>query len=96
MVVAAVILDPDRIPEGLNDSKLMTPEAREDRYHAIMATSIVSVVIGPVNASTATIFCRRACGACAPPIAGSACRPARSEVFLAVEGRSPLRRSKSP
>jgi ribonuclease HII len=33
-------------PEGLNDSKLMTPEAREDRYHAIIATSIVSVVIG--------------------------------------------------
>ena len=48
-MVAAVILDPDRIPEGLNDSKLMTPEAREDRYHAIMATSIVSVVIGPVK-----------------------------------------------
>src|SRR6476660_1192037 len=49
VVVAAVILDPDRIPEGLNDSKLMTPEAREDRYHAIIATSIVSVVIGPVK-----------------------------------------------
>jgi len=49
VVVAAVILDPDRIPEGLNDSKLMTPDAREDRYQAIMATSIVSVVIGPVR-----------------------------------------------
>jgi ribonuclease HII len=49
VVVAAVILDPDRIPEGLNDSKLMTPAAREDRYQAIMATSIVSVVIGPVR-----------------------------------------------
>jgi len=49
VVVAAVILDPDRIPEGLNDSKLMTPEARADRYEAIMATSIVSVVIGPVK-----------------------------------------------
>jgi len=49
VVVAAVILDPNRIPEGLNDSKLMTPEARADRYEAIMATSIVSVVIGPVK-----------------------------------------------
>lgn len=49
VVVAAVILDPDRIPEGLNDSKLMTAAAREDRYQAIMATSIVSVVIGPVR-----------------------------------------------
>ena len=28
VVVAAVILNPDCIPEGLNDSKLLTPEAR--------------------------------------------------------------------
>jgi ribonuclease HII len=49
VVVAAVILDPDRIPGGLNDSKLMTPDAREDRYGEIVATSIVAVVIGPVR-----------------------------------------------
>src|SRR5262245_49105594 len=49
VVVAAVILNPDRIPEGLNDSKVLTPEAREDRYAEIMATAIVSVVIGPVK-----------------------------------------------
>jgi ribonuclease HII len=49
VVVAAVILDPNRIPEGLNDSKLMTPQAREDRYAEIVATSIVAVVIGPVR-----------------------------------------------
>jgi ribonuclease HII len=49
VVVAAVILNPDRIPEGLNDSKLLTPEAREDRYAEIVATSIVSVVIGQVR-----------------------------------------------
>ncbi len=39
VVVAAVILNPDRIPEGLNDSKVLTAEAREDRYVEIMATS---------------------------------------------------------
>jgi len=49
VVVAAVILNPDRIPEGLNDSKLLTPDAREDRYAEIVATSIVSVVIGQVR-----------------------------------------------
>jgi len=49
VVVAAVILNPDRIPEGLNDSKLLAPEAREDRYAEIMATSCVSVVIGQVS-----------------------------------------------
>jgi ribonuclease HII len=49
VVVAAVILNPDRIPEGLNDSKVLTPAMREDRYAEIVATSIVSVVIGPVK-----------------------------------------------
>jgi ribonuclease HII len=49
VVVAAVILNPDRIPEGLNDSKLLTPEAREDRYAEIMATAAVSIAIGPVK-----------------------------------------------
>jgi ribonuclease HII len=49
VVVAAVILDPERIPEGLNDSKVLTPKEREERYAEIVATSIVSVVIGPVK-----------------------------------------------
>ncbi len=49
VVVAAVILNPDRIPEGLNDSKLLTPEVREDRYAEIMATSCVAIAIGHVR-----------------------------------------------
>jgi ribonuclease HII len=49
VVVAAVILNPDRIPEGLNDSKLLTADAREDRYAEIMATSCVSIIIGQVR-----------------------------------------------
>ena len=49
VVVAAVILNPDRIPAGLNDSKLMTPEAREDRYAEILATSCVAIAIGQVR-----------------------------------------------
>lgn len=49
VVVAAVILNPDRIPEGLNDSKLLTPEAREDRYAEIVATACVSIIIGHVR-----------------------------------------------
>jgi ribonuclease HII len=49
VVVAAVILNPDRIPNGLNDSKLMTPEAREDRYGEIIATSCVAIAIGHVG-----------------------------------------------
>jgi ribonuclease HII len=49
VVVAAVILNPDRIPEGLNDSKLLTPQEREERFAEIVATAIVSVTVGPVR-----------------------------------------------
>jgi ribonuclease HII len=49
VVVAAVILNPDRIPEGLNDSKLLTAQAREDRYAEIIATACVSIAIGQVR-----------------------------------------------
>lgn len=49
VVVAAVILNPDRIPDGLNDSKQLTPEAREDRYREILATAIVGIAIGNVR-----------------------------------------------
>ena len=49
VVVAAVILNPDRIPEGLNDSKLLTADAREDRYVEIVATACVAIAIGQVR-----------------------------------------------
>jgi ribonuclease HII len=49
VVVAAVILNPDRIPEGLNDSKVLTAEVREDRYQEIMATACVAIAIGHVR-----------------------------------------------
>ena len=49
VVVAAVILDPDRIPEGINDSKVLSPADREERYAEIMATSCVSIAVGNVR-----------------------------------------------
>jgi ribonuclease HII len=49
VVVAAVVLDRNHIPEGLNDSKKLTPQAREDRFEEIAATARVSVVIGQVR-----------------------------------------------
>ena len=36
MVAAAVVLDPERIPRGLNDSKKLDAEAREKLYEKIM------------------------------------------------------------
>src|SRR5882757_6532068 len=43
VVAAAVILDRKRIPKGLNDSKQMTPEAREEAFARIMDCAVVGV-----------------------------------------------------
>ncbi len=46
MVAAAVVLDPDNIPRGLNDSKKLDAEEREKLYLKICATAHVSVAFG--------------------------------------------------
>src|SRR5260370_1404928 len=46
VVAAAVILDPNRIPRGLNDSKKLTAVEREKLYERIFATSEVGVAFG--------------------------------------------------
>ena len=46
VVAAAVILDPRRIPRGLNDSKKLDPERREKLYARICATSQVGIAFG--------------------------------------------------
>jgi ribonuclease HII len=43
VVAAAVILDPKRIPRGLDDSKKLTPERREELYARICARAEVAV-----------------------------------------------------
>lgn len=47
VVVAAVRLDPDRIPEGLNDSKKLTAERRDALFDIIMATADVAIATAP-------------------------------------------------
>jgi ribonuclease HII len=48
VVAAAVILDPQRIPRGLNDSKKLDAAAREKLYEKICATAQVAVAFGAV------------------------------------------------
>lgn len=43
VVAAAVILDPDRIPDGLNDSKQLSLQKREALFEQILATATVSI-----------------------------------------------------
>jgi ribonuclease HII len=47
VVVAAVRLDPNRIPAGLNDSKKLTAERREELFSEIMAVADVAVTSAP-------------------------------------------------
>ena len=49
VVAAAVILDPKRIPRGLNDSKKLTFEDREKLYLKICATAQVAVAFGSTS-----------------------------------------------
>jgi ribonuclease HII len=48
VVAAAVVLDPARIPRGLNDSKKLDAEAREALYEKICATAEVAVAFGSI------------------------------------------------
>jgi ribonuclease HII len=49
VVAAAVILDPKRIPRGLNDSKKLAAPEREKLYDKICATAQVAVAFGTVE-----------------------------------------------
>ncbi|MGH6936053.1 MAG: ribonuclease HII, partial [Methylocella sp.] len=44
VAAAAVILDPRKLPRGLNDSKLLTPEERERLYNVIMRQALAVAV----------------------------------------------------
>src|SRR5947209_19632201 len=46
VVAAAVVLDPKRIPKGIDDSKRLTPERREELFEKICATASVAVAFG--------------------------------------------------
>ena len=48
VVAAAVMLDPKRIPRGLNDSKKLDAPEREKLYEKICATAQVAVAFGAV------------------------------------------------
>jgi ribonuclease HII len=48
VVAAAVVLDPKRIPRGLDDSKKLTAERREELFEKICATAQVAVTVASV------------------------------------------------
>src|ERR1700741_5099516 len=46
VVAAAVVLDPKRIPRGIDDSKRLSAERREELFEEICATSSFAVAFG--------------------------------------------------
>ncbi|MCB1392756.1 MAG: ribonuclease HII [Nitrobacter sp.] len=48
VVAAAVVLDPNRIPEGIDDSKRLTAARREELFEEITATASFAIAVAPI------------------------------------------------
>lgn len=70
VVAAAVILDPRRIPAGLDDSKKLGRETRERLFLEIMTCAVVSVAAGSVSRIGATDIRKATLWAMARAVAG--------------------------
>lgn len=83
VVAAAVILDPDNIPAGLNDSKKLTPAQRQDLYGKILASSLVSIASSGPRRIDGTDILKASLDAMRRAVCGLALSPS----FVLVDGR---------
>jgi ribonuclease HII len=83
VVAAAVILDPKRIPRGLNDSKKLDRATREKLYPKICATAAVAVALAPPARIDRDNILRASLWALARAVAGLPIRPQ----LVFVDGR---------
>jgi ribonuclease HII len=83
VVAAAVVLDPDRVPRGLNDSKKLSPEQREDLYAKICATAEVGVAFASPARIDRDNILRASLWALAQAVAALPCCPK----LVYVDGR---------
>ncbi|MBV9953907.1 MAG: ribonuclease HII [Pseudolabrys sp.] len=75
VVAAAVVLDPDNIPRGLNDSKKLEREDREKLYEKICASAQVAVAFGTVTRIDRDNILRASLWALARAVAALPCTP---------------------
>ena len=75
VVAAAVILDPDRVPRGLNDSKKLNAADREALYGKIMLSADVSVAVASPARIDRDNILRASLWALAQAVAGLRLRP---------------------
>lgn len=84
VAAAAVILDPDRLPDGLDDSKAMSPKARESAFERILSNALaVSLAFVPASEIDASDIRRATLIAMARAVAGLSLPP----VYVLVDGR---------
>jgi ribonuclease HII len=83
VVAAAVVLDPKRVPRGLNDSKKLDPETRAKLHAKICATAQVSVAVAPPSRIDRDNILRASLWALARAVAGLPVRPK----LVFVDGR---------
>jgi len=83
VVAAAVVIDPDRVPRGLNDSKKLTPEERERLYLRICATAEVGVAFASPARIDRDNILQASLWALAQAVAALPCRPK----LVFVDGR---------
>tara|TARA_R110002020_G_scaffold8652_8_gene34397 strand:- start:48 stop:737 length:690 start_codon:yes stop_codon:yes gene_type:complete len=84
VVVSAVVLDPARIPAGLNDSKKLGQEQREALFEQVMASALaISVVVAPPS----IILTRNIRGATLWAMAQAACGLSLRPDRVLIDGR---------
>jgi ribonuclease HII len=86
VVAAAVILDPKRIPRGLDDSKKLSPERREELYDRICDRAQVAVAIASPARIDRDNILRASLWALAQAVMALPVRPQ----LAFVDGRDPI------
>lgn len=75
VVAAAVVLDPNNIPDGIADSKTLDAEVRRSLYREILATSRVAIGIAGVDRIDTENILNAALWAMADAVAQLECKP---------------------
>lgn len=86
VVAAAVILDPTRVPKGLDDSKMLEPEERDVLFDKICASAEVAVAIAPPSRIDRDNILRASLWA----LAQAVCSLPREPQLVFVDGRDGL------
>lgn len=75
VVAAAVVLDPNNIPDGIADSKMLEPDVRRALYRDIVATAHVGIGMADVDRIDRDNILNASLFAMARAVAGLSCKP---------------------